>query len=305
MEDLREQKAEGWLFIEDAEDIIHTYEKESEETSWLPEAANNASFNRTTIDILIFHLRHIHQSQGQPTWRANALDPGLLGGCACAASFVISRALSDSAPASTVYATTTHTPFSLSCASSSPSQHGISQSQIQSPSAHNISLLEERFAAQDLTNMRCIPIWRAMDTPLRCLYRIYEAMAARETYAISPEVEYFGYQSRRRWSLDRIPDPCDPDPVRYAILASITEELAKGFNWRLSLGMRRVKSQHIYRKYFDEELPPFTPVGVDMITDLPSDFLDSSGRLVLEEGGDTPTFAARNIMTGTRDFYTV
>lgn len=182
---------------------------------------------------------------------------------------------------------------------------------------NNIPLLNERRASQDLANMRSIPIWRARDTPLRCLYRIYEAMAARETYAISPEVEYFWYQSRRAWVLDRVPDPCDPDPVRYAILASIAEELAEGFNWRLSLGMRRVKSQHIYPKSFDEELPPFTPmvapswtkrvppVDVDMIADLPSDFLDSSGRLVLEEGGDTPAFVARNIMTGTGDFYTV
>lgn len=182
---------------------------------------------------------------------------------------------------------------------------------------NNIPLLEERLAPQDLANMRSIPIWRARDTPLRCLYRIYEAMAARETYAIGPEVEYFWYQSRRAWTLDRVPDPCDPDPVRYAFLASIAEELARGFNWRLSLGMRRVKSQHIFPKSFDDELPPFTPmvapswtkrvppVDVGMIADLPSDFLDSSGRLVLEEGGDTPTFVARNIMTGTGDFYTV
>ncbi|OQE14173.1 hypothetical protein PENFLA_c040G08483 [Penicillium flavigenum] len=77
-----------------------------------------------------------------------------------------------------------------------------------------------------------------------------------KTYAINPKVEYFWYQSRRPWALDCIPDPCDPNPVRYAIMASIAEELAKEFNWRLSLGMHRVKSQHTYRKSFDEELPP-------------------------------------------------
>lgn len=182
---------------------------------------------------------------------------------------------------------------------------------------NNLPLLQERLASQDLTNMRSTPIWRARDTPLRCLYRIYEAMAAREPYAISPEVEYFWYQSRWRWTLDRIPDPCDPDPVRYAILACIAEELADGFNWRLSIGMRRLKSQHIYRECIYDELPPFTPmvppswtkhvppVDGNMIADLPCDFVDSSGRLVLEEGDGAPTFAARNIITGTRDFFTV
>ncbi|KAE8311160.1 hypothetical protein BDV41DRAFT_350276 [Aspergillus transmontanensis] len=89
-------------------------------------------------------------------------------------------------------------------------------------------------ASEDLTNMRSVPIWRARDTPIRSMYRLYEAMAAGEYYAIGPEVEYIWYQ--RSWIISRVPDPRDPDPVRYAILASIAEELAKAFNWLLSLG---------------------------------------------------------------------
>ncbi|KAE8332269.1 hypothetical protein BDV39DRAFT_200417 [Aspergillus sergii] len=77
------------------------------------------------------------------------------------------------------------------------------------------------------------------------------------------------------------------DPVRYAILASIAEELAKAFNWRLSLGMRRDKRKHIYRKTLEEVPPPYTremvplwtkrvpPLVVEFIADLP-DALDSS-----------------------------
>ncbi|KAE8346432.1 hypothetical protein BDV24DRAFT_158667 [Aspergillus arachidicola] len=111
--------------------------------------------------------------------------------------------------------------------------------------AQQYPLLESRMASEDLTNMRSVPIRRARDTPIRSMYRLYEAMAAGEYYAIPPEVEYFWYQ--RSWILCRVPDPRDPDPVRYAILASIIEELAKTFNWRLSLGMRRDKRKHIYR----------------------------------------------------------
>ena len=113
---------------------------------------------------------------------------------------------------------------------------------------NNIRHLYSRLASADLTNMQSIPIWRARDTPLRSLYRIYEALVAREHYAVGPEVEYFWYQARRPWELHRMPDPCDRDPIWYAILACIAEELAKAFNWRLSLGMRREKNKHIYPK---------------------------------------------------------
>ncbi|KAI9925073.1 hypothetical protein MW887_006481 [Aspergillus wentii] len=169
----------------------------------------------------------------------------------------------------------------------------------------------------DLTNMRSVPVWRARDTPIRSLYRIYEAMTAREYYAIGPEVEYFWYQARRSWAVHRIPDPRDPDPVRYAILACIAEELAKAFNWRLSLGMRRDRSKHIYRKTLEDALPPFAPetapvwtkavsaIDTELIADLPNDVLDQSGKLLLEEDGNSPVFAERNVITDTRHFYTI
>ncbi|KAK2758614.1 hypothetical protein FQN54_003304 [Arachnomyces sp. PD_36] len=182
---------------------------------------------------------------------------------------------------------------------------------------NNLPLLYSRLKSTDIINMRCIPIWRARDTPIRSIYRIYEAIASRVYDAISPEVEYFFYQKRRSWAVHRIQDPCDPDPVRYAILASIAEQLADAFNWRMSLGMRRDKRKHIYRKTIDEALPPFPQetapswamnvpaINIECIADLPGDMLDSSGRLVLEDWGKGPLFMKRNIVTGTGHFYTV
>lgn len=177
---------------------------------------------------------------------------------------------------------------------------------------NNIRLLYSRLTCADLTNMQSIPIWRAKDTPLRSLYRVYEALVAREHYAVGPEVEYFWYQARRPWELHCIPDPCDRDPGRYAILACIAGELAEAFNWRLSLGMRREKSKHIYPEMYGDVPPPFTPVvapawtkGVpaidaELTADLPGDFLDSSGKLVLEADGGSLAFAKRNIIACKR-----
>lgn len=181
---------------------------------------------------------------------------------------------------------------------------------------NNVPLLASRMNAADLNNMYSTPIWRARDTPLRSLYRIYEVIAARQLYAIGSEVEYFWHQSRRSWAIDRIPDPYDNDPVRYALLAAIAEQLAHSFNWRMSIGMRRDR-RNIYRETMDDELPPFTPIvapawtqnvpAVDptWITDLPDDMLDSSGKLVLEVGGETSFYLERNIIFGGGDFYTV
>jgi hypothetical protein len=47
------------------------------------------------------------------------------------------------------------------------------------------------------------------------------------------------------------------------------------------------------------------PIDVDALANLPTDFLDSAGRLVLEEGGENPIFAERNIIIDTGHFYTV
>jgi hypothetical protein len=110
----------------------------------------------------------------------------------------------------------------------------------------------------DIVNLRTIPLWRARDTPLRSLYRLYECMASGVYPLIGTETEYFWYQYRRNWGLKMIEDPRDSDPVRYAILACLVEELVKAFNWRLSIGMRRNR-QHIHRITDEDPYPSFTP----------------------------------------------
>lgn len=178
----------------------------------------------------------------------------------------------------------------------------------------NSSLFEAREG--DIINLRTIPIWRARDTPLRSLYRLYEAIASGEYVAMGPETEYFWYQFRKQWALHLIPDPQDPDPVRYAILACLVEELVCAFNWRLSLGMRRNRA-HVYRERDADPYPPFTPerfpdwttnvpaIDKRMVADFPPVMLDPQKRLVLEKGGSNKVFARRNIITNVGWLYTI
>lgn len=172
--------------------------------------------------------------------------------------------------------------------------------------------LEDR-RTDGLKNYRSIPLWRARDTPIRCLYRMYEAMASGIYERLGQETEYFWYQ--RRWSLLSIRDPLDPDPVRYAMLACILEELVIAFNWRLSLGMRRDRN-HIFRESGSDPWPPYTPmegplwtssvptVPANVLQGLPPDYVDSD-KLVLETGGLSEVFDNRNIVTNVGWFYTI
>ncbi|KAJ7667337.1 hypothetical protein B0H14DRAFT_2213434, partial [Mycena olivaceomarginata] len=41
------------------------------------------------------------------------------------------------------------------------------------------------------------------------------------------------------WRLSEWPNPRDPDPDRYTMLATIVEELVRAFNWRLGTGWCR------------------------------------------------------------------
>ncbi|KAJ5915762.1 hypothetical protein N7454_010903 [Penicillium verhagenii] len=108
---------------------------------------------------------------------------------------------------------------------------------------NNTHIIASRFG--DIHNLRAIPIWRMRDTPLRSIYRLYELHLADHYELMGWEIQYFF--KRPHWKLQSIPDPKDPDPLRYAIVASIVEELYDAVNWRLSLGLRR-NGKHIYRE---------------------------------------------------------
>lgn len=167
----------------------------------------------------------------------------------------------------------------------------------------------------DIHNLRDIPIWRMRDTPLRSVYRLYELHLADRYALIGWEMEYFF--SRPDWKVADISDPKDADPLRYAIVASIVEEIQEAVNWRLSLGLRR-NGEHVYRERNDDPWPPFTPEGLpgwtkmvppidkDLLrASVPPESLDAEDNLVLEKNGTAPNFARRNIITNTGWLYTI
>ncbi|EER30007.1 hypothetical protein D8B26_007283 [Coccidioides posadasii str. Silveira] len=174
----------------------------------------------------------------------------------------------------------------------------------------------------DIKNLQAIPIWRSRDTPLRSLYRLYEAVMGGDEMlpVVGYETEYFFYQGRRAWELHRIPDPCDPDPIRYAILACIVESLLHAINWRLSIGLRR-NGKHIpptnydgvnnpYAPYDPVSLPAWTqrvpPVDKQYIAKvMPERMIDPRGRLVLHTDAESDIFEKRNIVASEHKFWTI
>ncbi|KAG5287188.1 hypothetical protein I7I48_03054 [Histoplasma ohiense] len=186
----------------------------------------------------------------------------------------------------------------------------------------NPSLCWTRRCEGDLKNLQAIPLWRSHDTPLRSLYRMYEATMAGESMivAIGYEVEYFWYQSGPAWELDCIPDPQDPDPIRYAILACIVESMPEAFNFKLSIGMRRDRKNvppgdwdgvnNPYAPYTSVAGPEWTkhvlPIDKDYLRDvMPARMLDSEGRLVLHEEAESEIFAKRNIVATEERFWRI
>ncbi|EEQ35608.1 hypothetical protein McanMca71_002985 [Microsporum canis] len=181
------------------------------------------------------------------------------------------------------------------------------------------SLCWRRRVEGDLKNLQAVPIWRSRDTPLRSLYRLYEAVMAGEEFCdvVGYETEYFWYQDRHSWEPHRIPDPADPDPLRYAILACIAEALVLALNWRLSLGMRR-NGNHIHRQHGSDPYPPYNPLPMPswvrnvpavstsyLRSTVPGSKLDSEGRLVLIDEGNSEIFRKRNIIASEFRFYTI
>ncbi|KAJ4136400.1 hypothetical protein NW768_004013 [Fusarium equiseti] len=73
-------------------------------------------------------------------------------------------------------------------------------------------------------------------TPIASLYRMYEYLVVGYTFGLRSEIEYFFNQP---WSVKSIPDPEDPDPARYAILAVLTHYLVKAFNRLIERGLPR------------------------------------------------------------------
>jgi hypothetical protein len=89
---------------------------------------------------------------------------------------------------------------------------------------HEVPLLNRRIDAR--TN-----------NPFAALYRIYEHIMLDQHLQIRNEFEAFWLH--RDWKVCQIPDPRDPDPERYAVVACIPALLCRAFNRRIGLGLPR------------------------------------------------------------------
>ncbi|KAK8149455.1 hypothetical protein G3M48_006915 [Beauveria asiatica] len=153
--------------------------------------------------------------------------------------------------------------------------------------------------AHDLQLLRIMPLWRSRDTPLRALYRMYEAVCARDGNLIASEMQYFWRQTG--WATADIPEPACEDEEQYAVLAATAETLVECFNWRLKLGLRRDNGPftNIYK-----EPPPASPEACPAWTStagkLPEKLILGARTSYIES-----PFHRRNIYIATGDFYSV
>lgn len=74
-------------------------------------------------------------------------------------------------------------------------------------------------------------------TPTASLYRMYEYLVTGYIAGLRTEIEFFFNQPS--WAVSEIPDPQDPDPERYAILAGIPYYLMITFNRLIERGLPR------------------------------------------------------------------
>lgn len=75
------------------------------------------------------------------------------------------------------------------------------------------------------------------DSPLQCLYRLYEYFVVDDVIWYRDELEQLWWQ--HHWAVCDIPDPKDDNPARYAFLACIPYLLVESFNERIKIGLAR------------------------------------------------------------------
>lgn len=96
----------------------------------------------------------------------------------------------------------------------------------------------------DVYYLRNSRLWTKRDTPLRSLYRLYELLVLSDNNNLTGESEYFFNHPEEEWHVANMPDPQDPDPVRYAVLSRLTITLAMVCNDRISKGILRTMDAH-------------------------------------------------------------
>ncbi|XP_006461530.1 hypothetical protein AGABI2DRAFT_118409 [Agaricus bisporus var. bisporus H97] len=102
----------------------------------------------------------------------------------------------------------------------------------------NPLLFEHRYYKEENYRiLRSLPLFHLRDTPLFALYRLHDAICAACENGAMMEGAYIWH--RADWPVRDFPDPQDPDPIRYAVLTSIAEDMAKAFNRKIRIGLRR------------------------------------------------------------------
>ncbi|KAL2016830.1 hypothetical protein VTK56DRAFT_2953 [Thermocarpiscus australiensis] len=89
-------------------------------------------------------------------------------------------------------------------------------------------------------------------TPTASLYRMSEYLVLGYITGLRTEIEYFLNQPS--WAVSAIPDPVDPDPERYAILAVLPYYLVTAFNRLIERGLPRGSPAIIAGAAAEEEL---------------------------------------------------
>ncbi|KAH7903505.1 hypothetical protein BJ138DRAFT_133602, partial [Hygrophoropsis aurantiaca] len=139
------------------------------------------------------------------------------------------------------------------------------------------------------------------DTPSASFYRIYEFFVLGWNIALRNEFEYFCC-SHPDWSVCALPDPADPDPLRYAALAVLTRLMCASFNRRIDLGLPRDAPAIIVDFGALQARPKVherTPEWADRVPSLPETVFipDAKGNELKEDNPDvSEEFKAMNIV---------
>ncbi|KAJ3833352.1 hypothetical protein EV361DRAFT_905714 [Lentinula raphanica] len=143
--------------------------------------------------------------------------------------------------------------------------------------------------------------WR--DSRIRALYRLYDAICLQDEMEAVHEATYIW--GRLDWQLKDWPDPKDPDPERYAVLAGIMEGLVESFNWRLGLGIcrdrRKASQKRMEKRRCDPEPLEQCPSWPDHVPPSPRPVFLSIKDWSREqvEASTRPYFKRRNIIGNT------
>lgn len=108
---------------------------------------------------------------------------------------------------------------------------------VQRPLSNPDTILNDKEGYERFLRSRTrFPLSRS-DTASDRLYRLYEHLLLNHRFGIRNEIEYFWWESE--WLVCDIPDPQDPDAVRYAVLACLPHLLVRAFNCNIERGLHR------------------------------------------------------------------